>query len=180
MLIIPLLASEYTEPANLPVFQNILRQLKNYSYLSTIIFGLDRATEEESLVLRDLLKAFGISHYLIQWNDGPGFSNIDYDRDAEESLVKEVFQKSIVHAGELLTVLHRMTERFLRFVHSYEEFSPFVEQGLVDAIFKAEERNKEKVSQMPQTVSWERVSNKLPRIFYDLIEVVESEKRRFS
>ncbi len=417
VLIIPLLASEYTDPANLPVFRNILGQLKNCTYLSNIIFGLDRATEEEALVLRDLLKAFGISHYLIQWNDGPGFtdiyarlndagfridepgkgknmflsfgiaialgaesvglidadirtfrrvqldrlfypvvvknydfskafysriaqgriygrvkrllldplllalkrkftetkeekmlhliefllafnyqlsgevafhsdllkrmrfatnwgvevftlvevyrkassvsqvmfsdepfdhkhqevskedaekglnrmaidivttlmhslvieegleisetffrdlavtyqavaedqirkysddasfSNIDYDRDGEESLVKEVFHKSIVYAGELLTVPHRMTERLLRFIHSYEEFKPFIEQGLVDAIFKAEAKSKEKVFQMPQTVSWERVSNKLPRIFYDLIDVVESEKRRFS
>jgi glucosyl-3-phosphoglycerate synthase len=33
--------------------------------------------------------------------------------------------------------------------------------------------------QIPQTVSWERVHNKLPTIYYDLIEVVESEKRRF-
>jgi glucosyl-3-phosphoglycerate synthase len=33
---------------------------------------------------------------------------------------------------------------------------------------------------MPQTVSWERVSSKLPRIFFDLIEVIEEEKRRFA
>jgi len=32
---------------------------------------------------------------------------------------------------------------------------------------------------MPQNVSWERVSNKLPPMTYDLIEALETEKRRF-
>ncbi|UCG64832.1 MAG: hypothetical protein JSW12_19845, partial [Deltaproteobacteria bacterium] len=76
MLIIPTLASEYTDPSNLPVFRNILRNLRNVGYLSSIIFGLDRATEEDALHLRDLITATGIKHYLIQWNDGPGFSGI--------------------------------------------------------------------------------------------------------
>ena len=76
VLVIPLLASEYTDPANLPVFQNILKQLKDVNYLSTIILGLDRATEAEAFRLRDLVRDFGIRHYLIQWNDGPGFTGI--------------------------------------------------------------------------------------------------------
>jgi glucosyl-3-phosphoglycerate synthase len=42
-----------------------------------------------------------------------------------------------------------------------------------------ERKTAEMVFEMPQTVSWERVANKLPRIFYDLVEVVENEKRRF-
>jgi glucosyl-3-phosphoglycerate synthase len=46
------------------------------AYLSRIIFGLDRATEEEAFQLRDLIKATGLKNYLIQWNDGPGFSSI--------------------------------------------------------------------------------------------------------
>ena len=79
VLVIPLLASEYTDPANLPVFENILKQLRDVNYLSTIIFGLDRATEAEAFRLRDLIQRFGIRHYLIQWNDGPGFSGI-YDQ----------------------------------------------------------------------------------------------------
>ena len=45
-MIIPLLASEYTHPDNLPVFENILRQLKDVTYLSHIIFGLDKASQE--------------------------------------------------------------------------------------------------------------------------------------
>ncbi|NIR18082.1 MAG: hypothetical protein GWN86_30975, partial [Desulfobacterales bacterium] len=79
VLIIPLLASEYTDKNNLPVFENILRQLKATTYISQIIFGLDKASEEEAFMLQDLLKKYGIRNHLIQWNDGPGFSNI-YDQ----------------------------------------------------------------------------------------------------
>jgi len=76
VLIIPLLSSEYTDPSNLPVFRNILKYLRIMPYLSHVIFGLDRATEEEAFELRDLIKAAGLKNYLIQWNDGPRFSNI--------------------------------------------------------------------------------------------------------
>lgn len=76
MLIVPLLATEYTNPDNLPIFQNILKQLKNVSYLSTIIFGLDGASEKDLFRLRDLIRDAGIVEYLIQWNDGTGFSAI--------------------------------------------------------------------------------------------------------
>ena len=79
VIIIPLLASEYTDPENLPVFENILRQLGEIRYLSAVIFGLDRADETEAFMLRDLLKKHDIRNHLIQWNDGPGFSMI-YDK----------------------------------------------------------------------------------------------------
>ena len=75
-LIIPLLASEYTDPANLPVLKNILKQLKTVSYLSNIIFGLDRASKKDASRLKELIESSGIKNYLIQWNDGPGFSSI--------------------------------------------------------------------------------------------------------
>ena len=416
MLIIPLLASEFTDPNNLHVFENILKQLRDVTYLSRIIFGLDRASEEEVLLLRDLIKKYGIRNFLIQWNDGPGFksiyaqlneagfniqepgkgknmflsfgiaialgaesiglvdadiktfrrvqldrlfypvvalnydfskayyarimeralfgrvkrllldplllalkrrftesneekmlhlidfllgfhyqlsgevafhvdllkkmrfatnwgveiftlievyrkasstaqvmftrepfdhkhqdvssgdqtkglnrmavdivttlmnalvieegleisdtffrdlaityqavaeeqikkysddasfSNLKYDRDDEEYLAKNIFPNSILYAGELLTSPYRRTERFLRFVNSHTEFKPFINNGLAEAILAVESKTVESVFETPKTVSWERVSNKLPRIFYDLIEVVEDEKRRF-
>lgn len=416
-MVIPLLASEYTDPANLPVFRSILKQLKDITYVSTIIFGLDKASEQEAFVLRDLIRAYDIKNHLIQWNDGPGFSgiyntlneagfnirepgkgknmflsfgiaialgagsiglidadirtfkriqldrlfypvvvlnydfskayysrikdnrlygrvkrllldplllalkrkftenkdqkmlnliqfllgfnyqlsgevafhvdllkrmrfatnwgveiftlievyrkasssaqvmfskdpfdhkhqnaspedrtkglnrmaidivttlmtaliieegleisdtffrdltviyqavaeeqvkkysdesgfsNLDYDRDWEEYLVKEVFRDSILQAGEMLTSPYKMTEKFLRFVNSHPEFKPFIENGLAETILEVERNSEQKLFETPQTVSWERVSNKLPRIFYDLIEVVEMEKRRFS
>jgi len=114
-----------------------------------------------------------------KYSDDAGFSNLRYDRDGEEYLVKNVFRNSVLEAGELLTAPYRMTEKFLRFVHSHGEFKPFMEKGLGDAILAVDRNARQTVFEMPQTVSWERVSNKLPRIFYDLIEVVEMEKRRF-
>ncbi|MDY6972874.1 MAG: hypothetical protein SV775_11145 [Thermodesulfobacteriota bacterium] len=416
-MIIPLLASEYTDPGNLPIFQNILRQLKSITYVSRFIFGLDKATEKDALVLRDLIRSSGIKNHLIQWNDGPGFggiyrqlneagfninepgkgknmflsfgvaialgaesvglidadirtfrreqvdrlfypvvvlnydfskafyaritdrkiygrvkrllldplllslkrkfteskqdkmlhiiefllgfnyqlsgevafhvdllkkmrfatnwgveiftlvevyrkassvaqvmfsedpfdhkhqeispkdqtkglnrmaidvvttlmnamiieegleisdtffrdlaityqavaeeqikkysddasfSDLNYDRNVEEYLIKNVFGNSILRAGELLTSPYKITERFLRLVNSHSEFRPFLDNGLAEAILDVERKTEQRVFEMPQTVSWERVSNKLPRIFYDLIEAVESEKKRFS
>ena len=115
-----------------------------------------------------------------KYSDDASFSNLKYDRDAEEYLVKGVFHNSILQAGEVLDAPYRMTEKFLRFVNSYPEFKPFLENGLAEAILEVEQKTQRSIFQMPQTVSWERVSSKLPRIFYDLIEVVESEKRRLS
>jgi glucosyl-3-phosphoglycerate synthase len=416
--VVPLLASEYLDPDNLPVFKNILRQLRKVGYLSNIIFGLDRATEKDAFQLRDLIKDLGIKQYLIQWNDGPGFSSIygklneagfnisepgkgknmflgfgiaialgaesiglvdadirtfaavqldrlfypvvvlnydfskayyarisdrkeiygrvkrllldplllslkrkftetkeekmlrlidfllgfnyqlsgevafhvdllkkmrfatnwgveiftlievyrkasssaqvmftqepfdhkhqeaspedqakglnrmgidivttlmnalvieegleisdtffrdlaityqavaeeqikrysddasfsglKYNRDAEEFLVRNVFHNSILQAGEVLAAPYRMTEKFLRFVNSHPEFKPFLENGLAEAVLEVERETQGSIYETPQTVSWERVENKIPRIYYDLIDVVEEEKRRFS
>ena len=76
VLVIPTLATEFTDPENRPIFENILRQLGDMKYLSNVIFGLDRATEQQSFQLRDLLVKYGLRNYLIQWNDGPAFGNI--------------------------------------------------------------------------------------------------------
>jgi glucosyl-3-phosphoglycerate synthase len=114
-----------------------------------------------------------------KYSDDAGFSNLKYDRDGEELLVKEVFQNSILYAGELLTSPFRMTEKFLRLVYTYPEFKPFLEEGLAEAIMAVEKKTQDRLFETPQTVSWERVSNKLPKIYYDLIEAVEDEKRRF-
>jgi hypothetical protein len=75
-LIVPLLASEFTDSSNLPVFENILRQLKDAAYLSQIIFGLDGASESDAFLLQKLIQKYGIKNSLIQWNSGPGFDSI--------------------------------------------------------------------------------------------------------
>jgi glucosyl-3-phosphoglycerate synthase len=76
ILIVPLLASEYTISENLPVFENILNQLAQVQYLHTIIFGLDQADEADANFLRELLIKHEIPNWIIQWNDGPVFSRI--------------------------------------------------------------------------------------------------------
>lgn len=115
-----------------------------------------------------------------KYSDDASFNNLSYDRDSEEALVHNVFRNSVLFAGALLTSPFRMTERFLRYVNSYPEFKPFLEQGLAETLLAVEKRSQQSVFETPQTVSWERVSNKLPRIFYDLIEAVEAEKQRFT
>jgi glucosyl-3-phosphoglycerate synthase len=76
VLIVPLLATEFTDPDNRPVFHNILQELRDATYLSRIIFGLDKATEDEVRELSALLKHFELKNSLIQHNDGEGFSEI--------------------------------------------------------------------------------------------------------
>ncbi|MFH1490793.1 MAG: hypothetical protein ABII06_17955 [Pseudomonadota bacterium] len=115
-----------------------------------------------------------------KYSDDSSFNDLSYDRDAEEFMVKNVFRNSILHAGDILTSPYRMTEKFLRFVHSHEEFGPFLEKGLAETIVSVEGKVQQSIFETPQTVSWERVQNKLPHIFYDLIEVVENEKQRFA
>lgn len=115
-----------------------------------------------------------------KYSDDADFNNLTYNRDREEFLVREVFRNCILQAGEILTSPYRITERFLRLVNSYPEFKPFLQNGLAQAILAVEKKTQQKIFETPQTVSWERVNNKLPRIFYDIIEVVEEEKRRFA
>jgi glucosyl-3-phosphoglycerate synthase len=115
-----------------------------------------------------------------KYSDDASFSNLRHDRDAEEFMVRNVFRNSILSAGELLASPYRMTERFLRFINSYPDFKPFLKNGLAEAVLSVERKTKQSIFEFPQTVSWERVYNKLPQISYDLIEVVEQEKRRFT
>ncbi len=115
-----------------------------------------------------------------KYSDDASFSNLRYDRDTEEEMVKKVFRNSILQAGDHLASPYKLTEKFLRLVHTFPEFKPFLDNGLAEVLLKIEKKASMTVFEMPQTVSWERVSNKLPRIFYDLIDVVEQEKKRFA
>ena len=76
ILIVPLLASEYTLPENLPVFENILSNLSQAEYLDKIIFGLDQASQSEMQFLQELVQKHHIRQAVIQWNDGPVFGKI--------------------------------------------------------------------------------------------------------
>ena len=143
---------------------------------------IEEGLEISDTFFRDLAIMYqGVAEDQIKkYSDDASFSNLNYDREGEEYLVRNVFRNSILYAGELITSPYRITERFLRFVNSYPEFKPFLKNGLAEAILDVESKTEQSVFETPKTVSWERVSHKLPRIFYDLIEVVENEKRRFS
>ncbi len=143
---------------------------------------IEEGLEISDIFFRDLAITYQAvaEEQIKKYSDDADFSNLDYNRDGEEYQVKNIFRNSILYVGELLVSPYRMTEKFLRFVNSYSEFKPFLENGLAEAILSVEGKTQQSVFETPTTVSWERVSSKLPRIFYDLIEVVESEKRRFS
>ena len=65
-LVLPCLYSELEGPA----MQPIVEELAKVPYLSHIVIGLDRATEEE---YRKALKFFSQlpQHHTVLWNDGP-------------------------------------------------------------------------------------------------------------
>lgn len=115
-----------------------------------------------------------------KYSDDASFSNLKYDRESEEHMVKDVFRHSILYAGDVLTSPYWMTEKFLRFVSSHHEFKPYLDGGLLDAIVSVEKKTARSLFETPQTVSWERVSNRMPQIYYDLIDAVEADKGRFS
>jgi glucosyl-3-phosphoglycerate synthase len=79
VLVIPALASEFTDPQNRPVFENILKELKGATYLNDIIIGLDAATQADVNLLKKIVSEIGLPKVLIQWNDGPHFKGI-YER----------------------------------------------------------------------------------------------------
>lgn len=71
-LILPCLYSELETEA----MPNIIKHLKQVPYLSEIIIGLDRATEEQ---YRHALEFFSVlpQNYKVLWNDGPRLREID-------------------------------------------------------------------------------------------------------
>jgi len=76
VLVIPALATEFTNLENRPVFENILRELKGATYLNDIIIGLDAATQEDVHLLKEIISEIGLEKVLIQWNDGPHFKRL--------------------------------------------------------------------------------------------------------
>jgi glucosyl-3-phosphoglycerate synthase len=76
VLIVPALASEFTDPQNRPVFDNIVKHLAGAQYLAHVIFGLDQATEDDVKDCIGICKKHGLDNYVIQWNDGPAISSV--------------------------------------------------------------------------------------------------------
>ena len=74
VLIVPALATEFTDPDNRPVFENIVQELATADYLAHVIFGLDGASENDVRQCISILKSRGLQNYVIQWNDGPCFT----------------------------------------------------------------------------------------------------------
>lgn len=71
VLLLPALYSEFETPA----MQTIIDELKDVSYLHKIILGLDRATEEQFLEVKERMSVLKCDVEVL-WNDGPNIKGI--------------------------------------------------------------------------------------------------------
>jgi glucosyl-3-phosphoglycerate synthase len=131
--------------------------------------------------IRDLTITYlDVADQLIKmYADNAAFSGLRYDRNEEETAVRSVFKDAILFAGDLLITPYRLSDRFLSFVSTNEEFKPFMENGLARAIDQVGIKQRDQLYETPQTVSWDRVNMRLPEIMYEIVDVIEAEKKRF-
>jgi glucosyl-3-phosphoglycerate synthase len=142
---------------------------------------IEEGLEISDYFIRDLtLTYLDVADSLIKmYADNAAFSGLSYDRNKEENLVRAIFKEAILFAGDLLISPYRLTDHFLSFVTANEEFKPFIDGGLVQAIDQAGLRRRHQLFETPHTVSWDRVNMKLPELMYELIDVIEAEKKRY-
>jgi len=114
-----------------------------------------------------------------KYSDNAEFNQLQYDRDQEEHLVFDVLSKAIVQATDIFTSPLNSAEKMLRLSASYDEFKPFVEQGLQQTILKVEERIRDQSLQVRYLPSWERILWKLPEINAQIVDALEEDKQRF-
>ena len=91
-------------------------------------------------------------------------------------MVRGILKDAILMAGDYLTSPYRLTERFLRLLSSDDRFDKYLKGGLVKDLLAHEKENQSQLFETPQTVSWERILMKLPRIFYDISDVIDKER----
>ena len=142
---------------------------------------IEEGLEISDHFVRDLTVTYlDVADNLIKmYGDNAAFSGLEYEANVEEELVHGIVKDAILHAGDLLVSPYRLAERFSAFVGGHKAFDPFVESGLIKAISKSAHKSRDQLFETPHTVSWERVERKMPSILYDIIDVVEKEKRLY-
>lgn len=140
---------------------------------------IEEGLEISDYFVRDLTVTYlNVANSLIKmYADNAAFSNLDYDSNREEAMVQDVFKHAILYAGDLLLSPYRLADRFSAFLSSDKAFEPYIASGLLHDIGNVAQKNQHELFQTPQTVSWERVERKLPKIFYDIIDAVEQDKK---
>ncbi|MBU2552618.1 MAG: hypothetical protein KKB20_29665 [Proteobacteria bacterium] len=113
-----------------------------------------------------------------KYSDNARFNALDYDRDAEEASVRDVFVKAVLFAGFILESPQHIAETIIRFVTSHPEFSPFLESGFIQTVKTVEDRLRMDVFVGAELPSWERVQEKDPEIIRAFVDVIEAEKSR--
>jgi glucosyl-3-phosphoglycerate synthase len=142
---------------------------------------IEEGLEISDHFVRDLTVTYlDVADNLIKmYADNAAFSGLEYAADVEEELVHGIVKDAILYAGDLLISPYRLADRFSSFVGSHEAFEPFVGSGLLQAISATARKTRDHLFETPHTVSWERVERKMPNILYDIIDVVEKEKRLY-
>jgi glucosyl-3-phosphoglycerate synthase len=141
---------------------------------------------EEGLVIsehfiRDLTITYlSVADDLIKmYADNAAYSGLLYDTNKEEAMVDNVFKNVILIAGDLLLSPSFMVHRLSSYVTAHDDFKPFIDQGLLSVIEKTSQNIRTELYETPKTVSWERVTRKLPNIINEIVDVVESEKKLY-
>jgi glucosyl-3-phosphoglycerate synthase len=142
---------------------------------------IEEGLEISDHFIRDLTVTYlDVADNLIKmYGDNAAFSGLEYEANVEEEMVHGIVKDAILYAGDLLVSPYRLADRFSTFVGSHEAFEPFVTSGLLQAISTTARKTRDQLFETPQTVSWERVERKMPNILYDIIDVVEGEKRLY-
>jgi len=140
---------------------------------------IEEGLEISDHFIRDLTVTYlDVADSLIKmYADNAAFSGLHYETNVEEAVVHGVVKDAILYAGDLLMSPYRLIDRFSSFVGSHEVFKPFLSSGLLQAIAATAQETKGQLFETPHTVSWERVTRKMPDILYDIIDVVETEKK---
>ncbi len=142
---------------------------------------IEEGLEISDHFMRDLTVTYlDVADNLIKmYAENAAFSGLEYEANAEEAVVHSVVKDAILYAGDLLVSPYRLADRFSTFVGSHEAFEPFVASGLLHAISTTARKSRDQLFETPHTVSWERVERKMPQLLYDIIDVVEKEKRLY-
>ena len=94
-------------------------------------------------------------------------------------MVTGPLKEGIVNSAEYFLEPRNMANKFLRFTSSNPEFKRYNDQGLQQAILEVAERIRKLPSVHAETPSWERVQEKCPDIILRIIDVIESEKKKW-
>lgn len=78
VLLLPALYSEFETPA----MKNILKELKGIKYLYKIILGLDSATQEQYIKVKEIMSTLDVEVDIL-WNDGPKIKKLYNDIEDE-------------------------------------------------------------------------------------------------
>jgi glucosyl-3-phosphoglycerate synthase len=151
--------------------------------ITTLLHALivEEGLEVGEEFFRDLALTYvSIAEDIIKkYSDNCEFNQLGYDRDKEEAMVYEVLSHAIVQTADQLTSPASSAEKLLRFTATFEEFKPYVDQGLQKTILEVEEKLKGDWLQIRHLPGWERIFWKLPEINVAIVDALEEDKQRF-